>query len=244
MEQPWIDHVAVGVWSFEDAVPIVVKELGGRPGRGGPSRGFDWRTWTFRDGGALEVIVPTGPTDDFLHRFLRSHGPGVHHVTFYVANLREACDRAEARGYRVVGYDDSSPEWQEAFLHPKDALGIVVQLATSSSEHEAEGYGWEAPPEQADAPEPVTLIGLRMAAPDSAAACGLWEETLLGAREERPGEVQFRWPASPLRIAVTLDPSLEVGPRALEVRTDRKIPLLDRAPPPAFGVRVSRAADA
>jgi methylmalonyl-CoA/ethylmalonyl-CoA epimerase len=241
MEQPWIDHIAVGVWSFDDALPTVVAELGGRPGRGGPSGGFEWRTWTFRGGGALEIIAPTGTGDDFLLRFLRSRGPGIHHVTFYVADLREACARAESLGYRITGYDDSNPGWQEAFLHPREALGIVVQLATSSPEHESEGYGWDAPPPAADAPEPVTLVGLRMAAPDAGAARRLWEETLLGEREERPGELHFRWRGSPLRIAVTLDPSLEVGPLALEVQTDREVAAVERAPDPAFGARIARA---
>jgi methylmalonyl-CoA/ethylmalonyl-CoA epimerase len=243
VEKPWIDHVAVGVWSFDDALPVVVDVLGGRPGRGGPSPGFDWRTWTFRGGGALEVIVPTGSSDGFLHRYLRSRGPGIHHVTFYVPNLREACDRAESRGYRVVGYDDSRPDWQEAFLHPQEANGIVVQLAVSSPEHEAEGYGREAPVEQLEAPEPVTLTGLRAAAPSSAAARKLWEEVLLGDCRERTGALLFRWPGSPMRIAVSIDPALPVGPLALEVETEREIPLLDRAPSPSFGARIARARD-
>jgi methylmalonyl-CoA/ethylmalonyl-CoA epimerase len=243
MKTPWIDHFAVGVWKFEDAVPVVVEALGGRPGRGGPSPGFEWRTWTFRDGGALEVIVPTGPADGFLHRFLQARGPGIHHVTLYVPHLREACDRAESRGYRVVGYDDSKPGWQEAFLHPKEANGIVVQLASSSPEHEAEGYGWDAPPQQAGAPEPVTLVGLRAAAPSAAAARKLWGETLLGDCRERPGTLLFHWPGSSMRIAVSIDPALPVGPLALEVETDREIAFLDGAAPPSFGARVARVRD-
>jgi methylmalonyl-CoA/ethylmalonyl-CoA epimerase len=242
MTRPWIDHLAVGLWSFDDAVPVVVEALGGQLGRGGPSPGFDWRTWTFRDGGALEVIVPTGPADGFLHRFLRARGPGIHHVTFYVPDLREACDRAESLGYDIVGYDDSDRGWQEAFLHPKQASGIVVQLASSSPEHEAEGYGWDPPPQQAGAPEPVTLVGLRTAAP-RAAAQKLWGELLLGDCRERGGALLFDWPDSPMRIAVELDPALPVGPLSLEVETKREIPLLDRAPPASFGAPIARARD-
>src|SRR5439155_5728681 len=45
-----------------------------------------------------------------------------------VPSLRGVCERAAAAGHAIVGYDDSNPEWREAFLHPKRALGIVVQL--------------------------------------------------------------------------------------------------------------------
>ncbi len=243
MKQPWIDHFAVGLWSFDDAVPVVVETLGGRAGRGGPSPGFDWRTWGFRGGGALEVIVPTGPSDGFLHRFLRARGPGIHHVTFYVEDLREACERAESFGYDIVGFNDSDAGWQEAFLHPKQASGIVVQFASSSPEHESEGYEWEPPPQQARAPEPVTLVGLRTAAPSAAEALKLWREVFLGDCRERNGVLLFDWPGSSMRIAVEVDPDLPVGPLSLEVETEREIPLLDGTPPAEFGAPISRARD-
>ena len=86
-----LDHFAVGVRKYEDALPVVEGALGGRRIAGGPSGPFDWATWLLRGGGNLEIIVPTGPPDGFLHRFLDSRGPGIHHVTFYVPELRAAC---------------------------------------------------------------------------------------------------------------------------------------------------------
>jgi methylmalonyl-CoA/ethylmalonyl-CoA epimerase len=239
-----LDHVAVGVQRLERVLPLVVGKLGGRPGRGGPSPGFDWHTWVFRGGGQLEIITPTGPPDGFLHRFLAARGPGVHHVTFYVPDLREACDRAEAQGYPVVGYDDSRPGWQEAFLHPKGSLGIVVQLARTSPEHEAEGYGWEAPGAGVPAPEPVRFVGLRMRAPDEASARRLFEATLFGAARARDGEIEFRWPDSPLRVVVDIKPGLAPGPVALEMRSERDsgdLDDLDGEELRAFGARIERA---
>lgn len=235
------EHIAVGVWRFEDSVPVVVEALGGQPGRGGPSPGFDWKTWVFAGGGLLEILQPTGPPDGFLHRFLRSRGPGVHHLTFLVPDLREACDQVRACGFRIVGYDDSDPGWQEAFLHPREALGTVVQLGAASSEHMAEGYGWEPPPEQATAPDPVRLVGLRLSAPDAEQVLRLYQTALLGRATERPGEILFGWPRSPMRIAVSIDPSRPAGPLALEVETNREIALLDAEAPDGFGVRLQRS---
>ena len=45
--------------------------------------------------------------------------------------------RAASLGYTNVGSDRSDPHWQEAFLHPKQAQGIVVQpyRRAHASEH-------------------------------------------------------------------------------------------------------------
>lgn len=236
-----LDHVAVAVARLEDAVPIVVSTLGGRAGRAAPGEAFDWYTWTFLGGGNLEILIPSGPPEGFLRRFLKDRGPGIHHLTFYVPNLREAADRATKMGYRVVGYDDSHPGWQEAFLFPKEALGVVVQLASSSSEHESEGYGWPAPVPEGEPPDPACFVGLRMAAPDEAAARRLFEETLLGTPHAIEDGLAFRWPDSALRVAVTLDPELPQGPLGLEFESAREIPLLGAPPLEAFGARLSRA---
>ena len=237
-----LDHFAVGVWKFDDALPVVEQALGGRRTIGGPGDGaFEWRTWVLRGGGQVEIIVPAGPPDGFLHRFLKSRGPGIHHVTFYVPELREACELAEANGYRVVGYDPSSRRWQEAFLFPKDALGIVVQL--TGRRPEGAGPPTAARPVREGPAHAARLVGLRMAAPSAEAARKLWEHTLFGEADERDGEIVFRWPQSPARIAVTIDPELPVGPLSLEVETDRAADRIDRDPAPEFGARLTRAHD-
>ncbi|MEE2703512.1 MAG: VOC family protein [Myxococcota bacterium] len=238
-----LDHVAVAVKRIEDALPVVVSTLGGQPGRAGPGDGFDWYTWSFLGGGSLEVLIPNGPPDGFLRRFLKTHGPGIHHLTFYVPDLRKACDLAEHRGYRIVGYNDSHADWQEAFLFPKQALGIVVQLARSSPEHESEGYGRNAATPKGEPPDPVRFVGLRMAAPSEAAARRLFEDALRGKAGEIERGLAFSWPESPLRVAVEIDPDAPVGPVGLEFESQREIPLLAAPALPELGARLLVARD-
>jgi methylmalonyl-CoA/ethylmalonyl-CoA epimerase len=126
------DHIALGMPRIVEAVPFLVGVLGGLPHsgmQGGPE--FRFGTWRYDGGGKIEVIEPVG-ADGFMHRFLAARGPGIHHVTFKVPDLDEACERARTRGYDIVGYDDSYDDWKTAFLHPKQALGIVVQFAQTS----------------------------------------------------------------------------------------------------------------
>lgn len=220
------DHIAIAVERITPAAVMLVGELGGVPDTGGLSRVYRWATWRFQAGGCLELFEPSGP-DGFLHRFLARRGPGIHHVTFTVPNLREACDRAVARGYSVVGYDDSDPGWAEAFLHPKQALGIVVQIAeVRSAGAEENRRPWEMPPGSASPPPPVTVLGLRMRARSRERARTQWELILKGKfAEEADGALIYRWPGSPMRLAVEIDPSREEGPVAIELASNRVISL-------------------
>src|SRR6266545_1166005 len=129
MTTPRFDHIAIAVPRIAEVPAFLEGTLGGVAKYGRSTGGaFIWTVWRFEGGGRIEILEPFG-RDGFLHRFLAQRGPGIHHVTFKVPSLDEACERARAQGYTPVGRDDSDPSWKEAFLHPKEALGIVVQLA-------------------------------------------------------------------------------------------------------------------
>lgn len=220
------DHIAIALPRLADAPAVLVGALGGVPYLGAAPGAFAFGQWQFDGGGRIEILEPRG-RDGFLHRFLAQRGPGIHHVTFKVTSLREACDRAEAHGYEIVGYDDSNPGWREAFLHPRQALGIVVQFAES-------GPGGTLPPRvqlpagPADPPAPVRILGLRLRARSRERARRQWETVLGGEPHEGEGALVYRWPGSPLRIAVELDPAADEGPVAIELASDRPVSLPGR----------------
>ena len=81
----------------------------------------------------VEILQPWKPEDNpFLRRFLDRHGPGPHHLTFKVPDLASALDDARASGFSPVGVDLTNADWKEAFLHPRQATGIVVQMAQAA----------------------------------------------------------------------------------------------------------------
>ena len=228
------DHIAIGMSRMVDATEMLVGTLGGVPAYGQPSGVFRWGTWTFEGGGAIEILEPVGD-HGFLHRFLAERGPGVHHVTFTVPSLDEVSARAERAGYDVVGRDDTDPEWREAFLHPKQALGIVVQFAESAGGGDEPEPHWQPPPGPPDPPAPVAIVGLRLRAHSRERARRQWETVLEGHPSEGPeGEMVYRWPDSPMRLAVEIDPARDEGPVAIELASDRAIALPD-GPHPTLG---------
>jgi methylmalonyl-CoA/ethylmalonyl-CoA epimerase len=227
------DHIALGMPHIADAAPFLVGVLGGVPHsgmQGGPE--FRFGTWRYDGGGKIEVIEPVG-ADGFVHRFLAARGPGIHHVTFEVPDLDEACERARARGYDVVGYDDSYDDWKTAFLHPKQALGIVVQFAQTSGG--TEPGGWKPPATFRNPPPPVTVVGLRMRVSAADRAREQWEGILQGecaARaahrldvdlDGRKPSIVFRWPDSSMVLTIDIDPSASEGPVAIEIASSRSV---------------------
>jgi len=239
------DHIAIGMSRMVDATEMLVGTLGGVPAYGQPSGVFRWGSWTFEGGGTIEILEPMGD-HGFLHRFLDERGPGVHHVTFKVPSLDEVTNRAERAGYDVVGRDDSDPDWKEAFLHPKQALGIVVQFAESVGGDDEPSAHWQPPPGPPDPPAPVAIVGLRLRAHSRERARRQWETVLEGHPSEGPeGELIYRWPDSPMRLAIEIDPTRDEVPVAIDLVSDRAIALPD-GPHPALGtvfrrVRVSPA---
>jgi methylmalonyl-CoA/ethylmalonyl-CoA epimerase len=210
-----LDHVAIGMARIADATDVLAGRLGGRADSGGPGGGFRWACWRYDGGGRIEVIEPAGE-DGFVQRFLAARGPGIHHVTFKVSSLAEAAARAEAQGYRLVGRDESDPEWRVAYLHPKEALGIVVQLAQPGGR--SDPRPWKVPAGPPAPPPTVRVLGLRTRARSAERARSQWERALGGTLAHSPaGDLVFRWPGSPMRIAVDVVADAEEGPTVIEL---------------------------
>ena len=122
------DHVAYGVERIEDALPSL--ELLGAAFYDGADHvrnQFRWAQFKLPDGSKLEYLAPLAETS-FMRKFLDTRGPGMHHVTLKVTDLKQASAICEAAGFRVTGHSESDM-WSEVFIHPRSANGSLIQLA-------------------------------------------------------------------------------------------------------------------
>ena len=84
----------------------------------------------------MELLEATRD-DSPVARYLKARrGPGVHHITFEVDDLDAAVREFEAHGGRIAYRHTYAPGvtfegcvWREAFVHPKDAFGVLIHLA-------------------------------------------------------------------------------------------------------------------
>jgi len=128
-----LDHTALAVRDIHAALPLYRDLLGGVPSgfERIKDKGFNWLTLRYPNGSFVELLMPSGE-GGFLNDFLARYGEGLHHMTFIVADVRHAVERARAAGLRVVDEDYRDPRWQEAFISPRSAFGTIVQLAQSN----------------------------------------------------------------------------------------------------------------
>jgi methylmalonyl-CoA/ethylmalonyl-CoA epimerase len=198
-----LDHVAIATDDIDALLATLVGELGGTVMFGGDGYGFRWVQTRLGDvdtGMTVESLVVWRPeVDDFLERFVARHGGGTHHVTFKVPDLPAMLDACRAAGITPVGVRLEDPEWQEAFVQPREAHGTVVQLAQTTDPRPvadelprvaAEGpHGtpvwWPDPPDRA-----VRAVALRqvvLGSPDRGATVAFFRDLLQGRVEDEDG---------------------------------------------------------
>jgi methylmalonyl-CoA/ethylmalonyl-CoA epimerase len=91
----------------------------------------------FQIGESRMELLEATRADSPVAKFLESHGgPGVHHITYEVDDLDAAIRDFEARGGHIAyrhtyrpGVTFEGCVWREAFVHPKDAFGVLIHLA-------------------------------------------------------------------------------------------------------------------
>ena len=84
------------------------------------------------DGGGMriELLESTSP-DGPIGKHIAARGPGIHHVCYRVDDIRKTLGELAASGVRLI---DTAPRpgaggCQVAFVHPKGAGGVLVELS-------------------------------------------------------------------------------------------------------------------
>ncbi|MBI4676265.1 MAG: methylmalonyl-CoA epimerase [Elusimicrobia bacterium] len=128
-------HIAVAVRDIEEASRFYRDVLGLQ------SSGLETvpeqkvKVAFFSGGGAdVELLEPTSP-DSPIAKFLETRGPGLHHLAFEVDDLEAEMKRLRGLG---VSFIDSAPRpgshgARVAFIHPKSAGGVLVELCERPS---------------------------------------------------------------------------------------------------------------
>ena len=125
-----LDHIGIAVRSIAEARKFFEEILGARVDFEVENERDGWRILELDlNGLSLELLEPLGE-NSFLHKFLDKRGEGLHHLTFEVPDIRERIPELKARGVRIVDEREFTPDSYEAFISPRSAHGVLIQLGS------------------------------------------------------------------------------------------------------------------
>ena len=80
-------------------------------------------------GPSLELLEATSE-DSPIARYVTKRGPGLHHITLRVDDIRAALARLKERGVRLIDEEPRPGAHGSlvAFIHPSSAHGVLVEL--------------------------------------------------------------------------------------------------------------------
>jgi methylmalonyl-CoA/ethylmalonyl-CoA epimerase len=79
----------------------------------------------------FELMQPTGP-DGPIGNFVKNSGGGFHHISVFCEDLEKLVGELEGKGLKIIGKMYEGPD-RVAFIHPKSAKGLLVELTDTGS---------------------------------------------------------------------------------------------------------------
>lgn len=134
-----IDHVGYAVEDLEDAIRYHQRLYGTEVVHREESERYGVREALLAVGPSYIQLLEPARLDSAVARFLKRNGPGVHHIAYGVADITATLNDLRALGVRLV--DDhpriGSRGCMVAFLHPKGAMGVLVELVADPALRDA-----------------------------------------------------------------------------------------------------------
>jgi methylmalonyl-CoA/ethylmalonyl-CoA epimerase len=123
------DHAAIAARRLRDLLPLYRDVLGGEFLAGDDNQRVGYRALQLRypDGTRIELMEPLAGST-FFDKFFAGKGESLHHITFKVPDIHVALAVLERHGVPTTGVYLEDPSWLEAFVHPKVANGVLVQI--------------------------------------------------------------------------------------------------------------------
>jgi len=126
-----IDHISIAVKDYPKALHFFKDILGAVFGAGERNNDmkYHWQIFSFGDLSRLELITPL-EDKTFLSKFLKKNkNGGLHHISLQTPDIQHAIRKLEDHNIPYFGYNEYGDFWKEIFIHPKDAFGVLIQIA-------------------------------------------------------------------------------------------------------------------
>ena len=131
-----IDHIGIAVKDLEQSVKTFETILNRRCDKRETVESEGVETAFFQAGESKVELLGALHEDSVIRKYVEKRGEGLHHVAFEVEDLEAELARLKAEGYRVLNEEPkqgADNKWV-AFLHPKDANGVLLELCQTIRE--------------------------------------------------------------------------------------------------------------
>ena len=129
-----IEHIGIAVKDLDAANKIYKAVLGAEHFKTETVESEGVSTSFFKIGESkIELLAATNP-DSPIAKFIEKRGEGIHHMAFYVDDINAEIERLKGEGFRLLNEHPKPGADNKlvAFMHPKDANGVLVELCQES----------------------------------------------------------------------------------------------------------------
>ena len=131
-----IEHIGIAVKNLEEANQTYKTLLGAEAYKQEEVTSEGVITSFFKVGESkIELLAATNANSP-IAKFLEKRGEGIHHLAFDVDNIEEEIKRLETEGFQLISKNPKPGADNKiiAFLHPKSANGVLVELCQEKNE--------------------------------------------------------------------------------------------------------------
>lgn len=133
-----IEHIGIAVRNISEANEIYETLLGVSPYKTEKVESEGVETSFFRCGESkIELLEATSP-DSPIAKFIEKRGEGIHHIAFSVVDIKSEMERLKKEGFVLLNEipKEGADNKLVAFLHPKSANGVLVELCQEIENNE------------------------------------------------------------------------------------------------------------
>ncbi|AVR44811.1 methylmalonyl-CoA epimerase [Christiangramia fulva] len=125
-----IEHIGIAVKDLEAANRTYKAVLGSKNYKTETVESEGVITSFFKIGESkIELLAGTNANSP-VSKFIEKRGEGIHHIAFHVSDIKAEIERLKEEGFRLLNETPKpgADYKQVAFMHPKDANGVLIEL--------------------------------------------------------------------------------------------------------------------
>ena len=128
-----IDHIGIAVRKLADSNDLFRKLLGEAHYKIETVESEKVATSFFHIGESKIELLEASDPESPIAKFIEKRGEGIHHIAFEVADIHSEIQRLENEGFVALNKEPKRGADNKlvAFLHPKSANGVLVELCQS-----------------------------------------------------------------------------------------------------------------